>query len=280
MPENYEQLLRTQDSIVNFYYCGTQQCKPDHTHGPALRDHFLIHYIHSGKGTFKINNKAYHLEKHQGFLICPGEVFSYKADHVEPWRYSWVAFKGTMVEQYLRCAGLDRENPIFMYQRDTQLEECLEQLMVSRKSNASIAEEVKLLGLTYQLLSLLMDESKIDRLQYAAANRTNYYIERAVDFIYKNYWRKLTVLEIAKYVNLERKYFCSIFKKELKITPQQMLINLRMRKACELLGDRSLDICQIAMSVGYEDSSQFSRMFKRTIGSSPSEFREERDSVI
>ncbi|MGE5613279.1 MAG: AraC family ligand binding domain-containing protein, partial [Bacillota bacterium] len=72
-----EQLLlihRLNHTDLNMYQCGTQECKPGHSYGPAVRDHFLIHYIHSGKGKFCVNGREYNLEGGQGFLICPDVV--------------------------------------------------------------------------------------------------------------------------------------------------------------------------------------------------------------
>lgn len=280
MLDHFDLLRGTHNSILNFYYCGSQQCKPGHSYGPALRDHFLIHYIHSGKGTFTANGKTYPLEKGQGFLICPGEVVSYSADFEDPWHYSWVAFKGSMVEQYLCCANLTGDNPVFQCKQSSPMEECLGQLLEAKKRIHTVGGEVRLLGLTYHLLSLLMDEAGSGSFQYEANHRANYYIEKAMDFIYKNYWRRFSISELAAHVKLERKYLCSIFKKELNSTPQQMLINFRIRKACELLADNSLSIAQIALSVGYDDSVQFSKMFKKVTGSSPTAFREKRVLLI
>lgn len=37
------------------YQCGREECTPAHSFGPAIRDHFLIHYIIEGSGTFLVN---------------------------------------------------------------------------------------------------------------------------------------------------------------------------------------------------------------------------------
>lgn len=208
------------------------------------------------------------------------QIRKHTLPYEDPWHYSWVAFKGSMVEQYLCCANLTGNNPIFRCKQSGPMKECLDQLLEAKKGSHTIGGEFRLLGLTYNLLSLLMDEAGSSNFQYEANHKANYYIEKAMDFIYKNYWRKFSISELAAHVKLERKYLCSIFKKELNSTPQQMLINLRIRKACELLADNSLSIVQIALSVGYDDPVQFSKMFKKVTGASPTAFREKRALLI
>jgi mannose-6-phosphate isomerase-like protein (cupin superfamily) len=68
------------NSDLNMYHCGTEDCAPGHDYGPAVKDHYLIHYILDGKGTFHVGEKIYQLGKGQGFLICPNVITYYQAD--------------------------------------------------------------------------------------------------------------------------------------------------------------------------------------------------------
>ena len=43
-------------------FCGAQQCPPNHLYGPSVRTHFLMVFVHSGKGVFRARNILYHLE--------------------------------------------------------------------------------------------------------------------------------------------------------------------------------------------------------------------------
>ena len=63
------------------YQCGMEKCKPSYSYGPAVRDHYLIHFIIKGSGIFYVNGKSYEIKANQGFLICPDVVTYYKADN-------------------------------------------------------------------------------------------------------------------------------------------------------------------------------------------------------
>ena len=61
------------------YNCGFQRCSPGHTWGPAVRDHFLIHYITSGKGVYDSGSGKYSLSAGDGFLVVPNRLITYWA---------------------------------------------------------------------------------------------------------------------------------------------------------------------------------------------------------
>ena len=65
--------------------CGYSTTAPLHSFGPAVRPHYLIHFILNGKGIFQKGDKTYHLETGQGFFIEPDELTFYQADAKEPW---------------------------------------------------------------------------------------------------------------------------------------------------------------------------------------------------
>ena len=132
---------------LKLYYCGTQKCNPNHSWGPAIKEHFKIHYVHKGKGVFKVGNKTYHLKEGQGFLICPNIISYYKADEMEPWEYSWCAFDGLNAEAYLNMANLNLENPIFQYREDNKLSVCLKEMI--QAINMEKSKDLRLQSLLY-----------------------------------------------------------------------------------------------------------------------------------
>ena len=72
--------------------CGLSRTEPLHSFGPALKPHYLIHYIVSGRGRLQLGGKEYPLEQGYGFLIPPEELAFYQADEADPWTYVWVGF--------------------------------------------------------------------------------------------------------------------------------------------------------------------------------------------
>lgn len=270
----YESLnvSRLNHTDLNMYQCGYEDCTPGHSYGPAVRDHFLIHYILDGKGSFQSNGQTYFLEKGQGFLICPGKVTFYQADTTTPWRYAWVGFHGTKAEQYLKHAGLTFETPIFTCGHDEYITHCFQQMVETLKLKNG--REIRLLGLLYLFLSQLIETNSPGPFLYDKETRREFYIRKTVEYIQTNYSRKITIAEIAHYIGLDRSYLSALFKEWFQVSLQQFLIHYRMDKACSLMQDSRLPIGDIARSVGYEDPLQFSKTFRKVKGGSPKTFRD------
>ena len=260
---------------LKLYYNGTQNCVPNHCWGPAIKEHYKVHYIHKGKGIFKTGDKTYELEKGQGFLICPNIISYYKADEEDPWEYSWCAFDGVNAETYLRRANLTGENPIFSYDKDVKVSSCFYEMAEALKCEKS--KDLKLQSLLYEFLSIIIETSDSSASQETTNSNKNTYINMAIEFVQINYSRNIKVAEIAKYLNLDRKYISLLFKNTVGVTLQQYLIAYRINKAKVMMTDSNLSIGDIARSVGYEDPLVFSKSFKKINGKSPSEFRSKKE---
>ena len=75
------------DNFLDFrlFQYGWEECEPLHSFGPFVRNHYLFHYVISGKGILNSTDEAGVTHHHvlgpgQGFLICPGQVNTYCAD--------------------------------------------------------------------------------------------------------------------------------------------------------------------------------------------------------
>lgn len=95
------------------------------------------------------------------------------------------------------------------------------------------------------------------------------------EYISRNYSREsLSVKDISDHVFLSTSYVCTLFKSETGQTLNQYITEYRIAKAKELLRDPRYKITDIAGKVGYSDSNYFGKSFKKSVGLSPSEYRE------
>ncbi|MBE7052938.1 MAG: AraC family transcriptional regulator [Ruminococcaceae bacterium] len=250
------------------YHCGTQKCKPSHSFGPAVRKHYLIHFIHSGCGKFECKGKTYNLKQGQAFLISPGEVTYYEADKKNPWHYSWIEFGGIYAQKVLEECGLS-QMPIYTAKSTEKLEESLNSLV--NVCNEKM-EQLEISGLLHLFLNNLIKSSS-----NAQKNRSSHssgeYVKKAIEFIRLNYHRKVTITEICTIVGIERSYLCKIFKAHYGKSPQAYIVEYKMKKAADLISEMNLTVSQAARSVGYEDQAAFSKLFKMYFGYSPSKIK-------
>ncbi|RUS46078.1 AraC family transcriptional regulator [Cohnella sp. AR92] len=253
---------------------GTEECIPGHDFGPAVRNHYLLHYIWSGEGIFEVGGTRYRLRKGQGFLICPEVVTYYRADSANPWSYCWFGFNGTLAEWLLKKADLTVSSPILDFDRDDRMMRYLQ--LMSESKEYSNARETRLNGLLALLLAEFAESGPASS-DLPIASRSEIYVDKVKDFIDLNYDQKVTIADIAHYIGLNRSYLCSLFKRTMNVSIQDYLIRYRMNKACEMLENPELSVGDIARSVGYSDPLLFSKIFKKSMGQSPRAYRSERD---
>ncbi len=99
-------------------------------------------------------------------------------------------------------------------------------------------------------------------------------IARACAIIRENLASELLLDDIARQVEISPFYFSKLFKEETGENFIDYLTSARMQKAKELLRDPARSIKEVSLDTGYADPNYFSRLFKKIVGLTPTEFRE------
>ncbi|MBQ9123406.1 MAG: AraC family transcriptional regulator [Lachnospiraceae bacterium] len=251
--------------------CGCSKTEPLHSFGPAVKPHFLIHYVLSGKGMFRFGEKEFTLEAGYGFLICPDQLAFYQADEKDPWTYLWVGFGGTEAEHYLEAMGLSAQHPVFASNQSDELYAVVKDMM--DHNTFGMANDLRRNGQLSVFLSIIANSAAV--VEKPEEDRGNEYVRKAISFIQSNYCNPIKVTDVAEYVCINRSYLYTLFEQYLKMSPQQFLSSFRIAKAKELLESTTYPIESIALSCGYSDALVFSKAFKSVHGMSPSAYRRE-----
>ncbi len=133
-----------------------------------------------------------------------------------------------------------------------------------------------------ELLSILHDLSTSRNMQTLSdtgfMNEHTYNsrrIEKAMEYVNNNFNRNITLGEVAKIVNMTEMSFSRFFKAKTGITFMDTLLECRIGNAARLLIDTTQTISEIAYNCGFNNISNFNRLFKRRKGCTPREFRED-----
>ena len=240
-------LINKQFSDINPLSVGSEKCAPGHSYGPATREYYLIHYVVSGGGTFFTETETYNVKAGEIFIIKPYEVTTYTADNKNPWHYIWVGFSGKLAKMLD-----DIKTPVLPYRKNTFLD-----LPSCAKKNNMREETV--VSKLFEIMANIFDDE----------NESARYEQLAYDFICSNYMRHIKVEEIAGQLGVNRQYLSRLFKAQYGITMQDFLIKTRIDYAEKLL-KKGYSVAESAYMVGYEDVFNFSKMFKKQKGISPS----------
>jgi Response regulator containing CheY-like receiver domain and AraC-type DNA-binding domain len=129
----------------------------------------------------------------------------------------------------------------------------------------------------FRLCAVRRLEEAANALMAGARNSKNSQQQSIVDqvkhYVEENYAGKWGLQELAEHVAMSRAYLAILFKEETGMTIWTYCINVRMRKARDLLLTTSLKSYEVANRVGYENSIHFSRIFKQYHGINPSEYK-------
>lgn len=261
---------------LSFLFCGRQNYQPGEIVGPAVREHYLMHYCLSGRGVYRAQGIKYEIGPGEGFLILPGELTSYQADAQEPWSLIWVGFTGSRVADYLQCCGLRKDRCTFQCPQSQQLEACVDAML--EFDTAGAGNELLLLGELYVFLGWIAQsaQNSARRSRETAAE----YVELAMEYIRSHFQEDLTVAKLARYVGLNRSYLTTVFQNTINMSPQQYLMRFRMEWAAKMLCEDKLTVGEIARSCGYPDPLTFSKAFKRTLGVTPTQYRRENEPQL
>lgn len=253
---------------LSVYNVGFQNCAPLYQWGPGIRDHYLIHYVISGKGYYKVKNKIFTLEAGDTFLVYPNTEALYYADENTPWEYAWVGFTGSDASMILKATDFTKETPVIL---KAPLGDSIHRqiLHIYDARGNEFEHAVEMTGRLYTMLALFMHSASKKTEQSTTAT----YVQKGIEYITANYSYNITVEDIANYVGLSRSHLFRSFESVLGQSPKEYLTDFRMRQACYLLEHSSLSITTIANSIGFDNSLYFSKTFHKFKNMAPKEYR-------
>lgn len=98
-------------------------------------------------------------------------------------------------------------------------------------------------------------------------------IQQLILYMKTNYTEDISLRHAAEKVRMSENYLSYLFKKETQVGFSEYLNHIRVGKAAELLLESKLPVYAIAEKVGYENFNYFGRIFKKTMGVSPQQYR-------
>ena len=227
----------------------------------------LLQYTLSGKGIFRTDNQTYPQQAGDLFLVqIPGDSeYALPADS-EYWNVLYLEFSTEclpLLYHIHQACG-----PAFHLGSACTLPEQMKHLYVDAVSNQleSVFDNSKaayafLLDLTGYALEHPMSSSPR--------------VTQAKNYLDANYFNAgLNLDEVADAVGLSKYHLCREFNHLYGISPGKYLANLRIQKACALLlQNRQHTMAEIASMVGFSNDNYFCKVFRKTFGTTPTQYR-------
>mgnify|MGYP003404961510 CR=1 FL=1 len=127
----------------------------------------------------------------------------------------------------------------------------------------------------YILFNKLRDGDAPDDMSKLLPDCSHHNSKLILNYIAEHYSDpSLSLASIAEFVNLSPAYLSDSFKKDTGKNIKQVISDIRLDKASELLRTTPLTVAEIAQKIGYRDSNYFSKFFKQQFGVSPHGYRD------
>ncbi len=236
-------------------------------------DDYLLIYCLSDRGVIQIDGNTAEVTQGDILLIPENVPHSYQADTDHPWTIYWVHFHGAQAAaftQHLRSPGEKRAYLLQNIGVHAQLTADFESLLEVRNS----AQDMKThIFSANQLRQILAHIALLRPLADLKEQRDGMQLEQIHSLMQAHVHEKLDLDTLASSANLSKYHFVKRYKEITGTTPINRFIQLKIERACHLLDTTDNRIAEVAYAVGYEDAYYFSRIFRKQLGVSPSQYR-------
>jgi AraC family transcriptional regulator len=256
----------------------------DHIKGP-----FSLFVNLEGSSTVQVNNRQVRVGTDYFFITNPGQEYSLTINGKTRTETANIHFGEYFVEQLVQSQTLPVEKlledkfqqPLQSFAFHNRLiakTQKVNELIHVLFSNQDELREEELLAQLF--LELFNDELKlrhsVERLPSVKKATRDELVKRilmSVDYIYQFYNQSLSLDELARASALSKFHFLRLFKIVMGTTPHQFITSVRINKAVDFLKTTQQEVRHIARTVGFADSSSFSRTFYRQMGVYPSQYK-------
>lgn len=246
--------------------CGQQACTEGYSFGPAVRTHYLIHFVLAGEGYYICDKIKYTLHEGEGFVIFPGRTTFYQAGSRNPWSYVWFGFSGDDAEAIVRSCNFSDTSLIFRSSAPARLKYSARHLLDSFQRTPRNQYEV--LASFYECIANIYT-SRLPLRPDTQLPLEQLYYQKAVQYVQEHFSSNISVASMASFIGIDRSYLYKLFMKSGNISPQQFIISYRLKIAAYLIKEENLSITEAAFTCGFQSLSLFFRHFKKHFGVSP-----------
>lgn len=180
---------------------------------------------------------------------------------------------------YMQAFTYSKLNKLARLNISSSIQLIIESLFLSMKDEFENKKETYKLSIKADLLKLLVilirefKEPYNEKIRNQTTLCHNQTIKTIIDYLELNYTNDISLEDIALIAHMSPSYISHIFKIVEGTTFIECLNNIRINKAIDLLRSTAKSITLISSSVGFKSICHFNKMFTRTIGSSPSNYR-------
>jgi Response regulator containing CheY-like receiver domain and AraC-type DNA-binding domain len=167
-------------------------------------------------------------------------------------------------------------------------------VLLSRAAISGGADVVEVFGLNYDYLNDIHNCKTMDELNRWLSNvlirftstvfdvgtvKHSDIIMKIIEYVRRNYMKKITLNDISNHVNFSVSYISRIFKEEMGTNMMNFINKVRVENAKLLLMKNEIPLIEVSYLCGFEDQTYFNKVFKKLTNISPGKFRDKRGQI-
>lgn len=225
-----------------------------------------LEFVAGGRGSLQMRGGSHHLQRGVVFAYGPGAAHRIKTDPRELLSKHYINFSGREAADLMSAASL-APGSCRMLRNADEIEREFETLMRDGEAERPQAQAIVALRLRILFLKI-MDAAEVEGAAECRARQT---LQRCVTYIDRNFLEVCTVQEVATACHVSIGHLTRSFLRFGYGSPYRYITRKKMLHAAALLDSGVLLVREVADRLGL-DPFQFSRVFKRVHGISPSDF--------
>lgn len=264
---------------------------------PSVHDTHELTYLRKGSAKFTMGGKTYQLTEGQTFVIKPHVTHTFYIQEEDTelavvyfdfaamkngdkGRASIVPAESTPLNSFLNfimddVMDMNGDPVIILEGRGSESIAEICERIIREENHKEIGKDLLLQAQAVELL-VVFSRALHDQWQEnlrVQTGKAEELVDIATEYIAHNYAKSISVSDIAGHVFLSPGYFARAFREVMDISPMNYLVQLRVRKACELLAQDDLKISAIATQVGFSSPQRFNAAFRKIMNQTPMEYR-------
>jgi len=248
---------------IKFHFSGAQGKRSLHWH-----EHLELLYFTDGPTNVICGGETFTGQKNDLVIIDCNQLHStdegsFFCLRINPSFFADVSFESIILKPHIS--------------NDKTIRDCFEKI-AEEYQKMSEGYDMEIKSLSYHLITHILRNYRLkDLSEYEILlqkNKVNK-IRDVLEYISNNYHLKVTTKSLAEHFYLSEQYFCHLFKSQTKQSPMDYINKYRAEKASFLLKNTQHSITEIALAVGFDNPTYFSRVFRKYMKTTPSDYRKD-----
>lgn len=250
----------------------------------VVRDHWHddmeFMYVMEGHLDCTINGEDIRVNAGTGIFVNSRRIHANRSKKGE-----YVVFYYTLINPTILCPSSyiqknfvspvlgDKSFDYLILQKGDWTEELLDTLIEMSNKEISQDIELEIIEKAFKMLRIMYSHMDTKSAYYTASAQYVDTFKAMLTFIEEHYPEKISLDEIAESGNVGKTLCAKIFKQFSGKTPGDYLIRLRIAESMRLLDEGKLSITEIALSVGFNSASHYTKSFREITGITPNKYK-------